>query len=237
LLKESPLSEVTRQFVISCEHARNLVPPQFLPHFEGKQELLLSHQGYDPGALEIAAQLAKALDGPLIDGTITRLLIDLNRSASNRRGLFGLVGRRLSEPDKTLLQDRYHQPYHAKVTAALEERINRGEGVTLLSIHSFTPVAKGVVRNADIGLLYDPARQSEVGFVHRLAAILSGQGVRVRRNYPYRGVSDGVATAMRRHFKNVAEGTLTAVEIEINQSLENTSLFQVGKRLIHGVRG
>ena len=66
--------------LITCEHGGNRVPPRYRPLFRGHQDLLSTHRGFDPGALAMARQLAKALRAPLFVSTTSRLLIDLNRS-------------------------------------------------------------------------------------------------------------------------------------------------------------
>jgi len=83
-------------------------------------------------------------------------------------------------------------------------------------VHSFTPRLRGHTRNADIGLLYDPARPVEQGFCREWAQRMGDEGCfRVRLNYPYRGTSDGFVTALRRELP--ASGYL-GIEIEINQA-------------------
>jgi predicted N-formylglutamate amidohydrolase len=87
-----------------------------------------------------------------------------------------------------------------------------------LSIHSFTPELSGVVRDADIGLLYDPARRYEKKLCRewrkKIITINPAIG-RVRMNYPYRGTSDGFTTYLRKKMK----GSYLGIEVEINQRL------------------
>ena len=52
-------------FVFACEHASHAVPPR-LAHLLAPQEVLASHAGWNPGAADLASQLATRLDGPLI---------------------------------------------------------------------------------------------------------------------------------------------------------------------------
>jgi len=85
-----------------------------------------------------------------------------------------------------------------------------------LSSHSFTPDLDGKVRNADIGLLYDPARPGEADLCERWKAALSAcaPGLRVRRNYPYAGKGDGLTAWFRRRLSPAA---YMGIELEINQ--------------------
>ncbi len=39
--------------------------------------------------------------------------------------------------------------------------ISKGEKIIHISVHSFTPVLKNKIRNADIGILYNPKRSIE----------------------------------------------------------------------------
>ncbi len=85
-----------------------------------------------------------------------------------------------------------------------------------VSAHSFTPELDGKVRNADIGLLYDPARQREGGLCERWKESLKtcAPDLTVRRNYPYAGKGDGLTLWFRRHLPSEA---YVGVELEVNQ--------------------
>jgi predicted N-formylglutamate amidohydrolase len=87
-----------------------------------------------------------------------------------------------------------------------------------VSSHSFTPALDGKVRRADVGLLYDPARQGEAALCARWKASLAviAPEVRVRRNYPYAGKGDGVTSALRRSHPR---GAYIGIELEINQEI------------------
>ncbi len=86
-----------------------------------------------------------------------------------------------------------------------------------LSCHSFTPRLAGKVRNADIGLLFDPSRGREVKLVAAIAAEIRRElpDLRVRRNYPYRGTADGHTTALRRA---LPASRYLGIEIELSQA-------------------
>jgi predicted N-formylglutamate amidohydrolase len=174
--------------LISCEHASNRVPSRFAPVFVGKETVLSSHRAYDPGAAGLARRLAKNLKSSVYLGSISRLLIDLNRSPSNRKSLFSSYTRKLGQPDRELLLRKYY-PYRATVEMAVAGIIAAGKPVLHLSIHSFSPIKNGRVRRADIGLLYDPARPCEKGACAFLAEFLQEKAgsLRVRKNYPIRG--------------------------------------------------
>ena len=71
--------------LITCEHGGNRIPPRYRPLFRGFEALLQTHRGFDPGALTMARELAKAFKAPLFVSTVSRLLVDLNRSIGHPR--------------------------------------------------------------------------------------------------------------------------------------------------------
>ena len=71
--------------VITCEHGGNRIPSPYRDLFHAHQALLDSHRGFDPGALIMAKALATAFAAPLVASTVSRLLVDLNRSVGHPR--------------------------------------------------------------------------------------------------------------------------------------------------------
>lgn len=203
--------------IVSCEHASACVPDRYRRVFRANAStrLLASHRAYDIGAEAVAVSLSDALSCPLFVGSVTRLLIDLNRSPRHR-AVFSEYARRLTADERHELLARYYLPFRARVHRAIRDRIARGRRVIHLSVHSFTPRLSGVRRDTDIGLLYDPARPGEAAFAASWQARLQQAGSlgRVRRNYPYRGVSDGHTTALRKVFD---ANRYVGIELELNQ--------------------
>lgn len=203
------------RFLVTCEHGGNRVPARYLAWFTGHEALLDSHRGHDPGALAMARQLAAALQAPLYFSTVSRLLIDLNRSPGHPN-LYSEATRPAPAALRREIRARHYRPYRARVEAWIAQAVAAGGQVIHLSSHSFTPVLGGVARNADVGLLYDPARPGEAALCRRWQAALhaSAPHLRVRRNYPYTGRSDGFTAWLRRRFP--AEAYL-GIELELNQ--------------------
>ena len=201
--------------LVTCEHGGNRIPPEYRPLFKGFERMLGSHRGYDPGALALAEDLAKTCHAPLVASTVSRLLVELNRSTTHRQ-LYSARTRILPAEVRSRILDEYYRPYRSEVERRAREGIAAGKRVLHLSSHSFTPVLDGITRRADIGLLYDPSRQHERRLCERWGAALSKRvsPLRVRRNYPYRGDADGLTTSLRRRFR---EDAYLAVEIEVNQ--------------------
>jgi predicted N-formylglutamate amidohydrolase len=201
-----------RRIVLTCEHGGNRVPRAAAKIFRGWQRYLQSHRGWDPDALAVARLLANRLDAPLVASTHTRLLVDLNRSPHNP-AVFSIVTRDLPRAKRVALLERWHRPHWEKVRAMIDEQAGP---VLHVAVHSFTPVLRGRRRNLEIGLLYDPRRGEERTLALELARRLRRErpDLRVRRNQPYQGVSDGLATALRRE---LPASRYLGLEIELNQ--------------------
>jgi predicted N-formylglutamate amidohydrolase len=96
------------------------------------------------------------------------------------------------------------------------DAVAAGDAVLHVSTHSFTPELRGEVRNCDVGFLYDPRRRADVRFVEAWFAALRAAApeLTLRRNYPYRGVSDALVTHLRRRYGGRG---YVGMELEINQ--------------------
>lgn len=202
--------------VVTCEHGGHRIPARWRALFAGHEALLAGHRGWDPGALDVARAIARALDAPLMAAKVSRLLVDLNRSAHHRR-LFSEITRSLPVAERDRILREHWQPYRARVEAAVGEAVASGARVVHLSSHSFAPALDGQVRSADVGLLYDPARvaERELCEAWRRALRTGAPRWRVRRNYPYRGVADGLVTHLRSCFD---ARCYAGVELELNQA-------------------
>jgi predicted N-formylglutamate amidohydrolase len=203
--------------IFSCEHGGNEVPEKWRSLFSGAEEVLLTHRGWDIGALDVARTMATEMEAPLFFSRITRLLVEANRSLLHPQ-LFSEYTRHLDARQKEeILQEVYH-PYRHAVEEAISQVIVRGEFAVHVSVHSFTPVWEGKVRKADFGLLYDPDRKEEQALCEewgtKLAARVFPKGV--RHNYPYLGTDDGLTTYLRTRFER---GSYAGIELEINQAL------------------
>jgi predicted N-formylglutamate amidohydrolase len=201
--------------VVSCEHAGKSVPPAFRKLFARYRKLLDSHRGFDPGALELARTFARRMRAPLHYTTVTRLLVEPNRSIGHP-ALFSKVTRPLPRCERDAIATRYYFPYRNAVETEVETAVARGRRVIHLSMHSFTPVLDGVTRTADVGFLYDPTRPAEGALCKLLQSALRARRpeLAVRRNYPYLGISDGVTTSLRKRWSPDA---YLGIEIEVNQ--------------------
>jgi predicted N-formylglutamate amidohydrolase len=203
--------------IISCEHAVNTIPDAYKNLFYAHQQFLDTHRAIDLGSLTIAQVFHKAFDCDFVQTSVTRLLIDCNRSLSHRQCFSELSGALPAEEKAQIIQT-YYLPYRQKIESLIKQRIVEGKQVLHLSIHSFTPSLDGLEREVDIGFLYDPKRAFEKNLCARWRQLIKEEdkNLRVYANRPYRGVSDGFTTALRKQF---AGKDYAGIEIETNQKL------------------
>ena len=204
-------------FLFSCEHGGNRVPPRYRRLLDGLHRELLTHRGYDFGALRMARELSASFDAPLVASTVTRLLVDLNRSPGHPRLHAESIRKAPLEVRDRIVAEHY-LPYRAHAEKLIRKAIARGRRVIHVASHSFTPELDGQVRTADVGLLYDPGRAGERRTCARWKAALREAlpHLRVRRNYPYSGRDDGFIPYLRGRFRPSA---YIGIEIEINQAI------------------
>jgi len=165
----------------------------------------------------MARALASAFGAPLVTSTISRLLIDLNRSIGHPQ-LFSATTRGAPANLRAKIVEQHYRPYRVQVERLVRQSVSRGRRVIHISSHSFTPGLDGKVRRADVGLLYHPGRHGEVELCARWKASLAvfAPQLRVRRNYPYAGKGDGLTSHLRLHFPR---GAYVGIELEVNQGI------------------
>lgn len=202
-------------FLVTCEHAGNRIPSRYREFFRGKSALLRTHRGYDPGALRMARELSARLRAPLLVSTVSRLLVELNRSPGSP-DLFSEVTCGIAAELQDEIVARYYLPYRSKAETMIAQAAASGARMIHVSSHSFTPELNGDVRDADIGLLYDPDRPGEVALCRRWQAALQdcAPQLKVRMNYPYLGTDDGFTVYLRQCFP---ADRYVGIELEINQ--------------------
>jgi len=201
--------------VITCEHGGNRIPVTYHDLFRTHRALLQTHRGFDPGALIMAKELATSFSAPLVASTVSRLLVDLNRSIGHPRLHFEATRNEPIDVRQLILKN-YYKPYRAHAERLVKQAIADHGHVIHLSSHSFTPELYGKVRVADIGLLYDPARPGEKDLCKRWKAALKvcAPNLSIRRNYPYAGKGDGLTAWFR---QRLSPSAYVGIELEINQ--------------------
>lgn len=186
--------------VLVCEHATNLVPPEFNA-LGLDAETLQSHIAWDPGALAVARFMSERLDAPLVVSTVSRLLHDVNRPPGSESACpatsekYEVPGNRdLSEAQRLQRAERFYFPFHRHLEAVIARQCELHAAVALVTIHSFVPVFNGVERQLDLGLIYDADQR----LADRLFSAAGAISMRIGRNTPY-GPVDGVTHTLATH--------------------------------------
>ncbi len=213
------MKQTTREILIlTCEHASNKLPAAFKSAVPA--EVLKTHRAYDIGAIQVFRKLVKFAKPEFFsEGKYSRLFIDLNRTITNRSAFSDyLRDNAKAKAQATTYWTEYRTAIEKFVENALKSKTRVAKSapsVVHLGIHSFTPVLNGKVRNADIGILYDPARPQERAYAQVIKAEIQRlhPEMKVRFNYPYKGTTDGLTTTLRKKFGPRYVG----IEIEINQ--------------------
>lgn len=205
-----------RRLLLLCDHASNAVPPDYgrlgLPESE-----FARHIAYDIGAAGVTRRLSRRLGATAILSGFSRLLIDPNRGPDDPTLVMRLSdGAIIPDNAYTGAEEiakrrlRFYEPYHAAISAWLDETLDLGEVPVILSIHSFTPSWKGVARRWQAALLWD----RDPRLAAPLIAALEAEGLTVGDNEPYDGALEN--DTMHRH----ATGRgLPHALIEIRQDL------------------
>lgn len=202
--------------IISCEHASNLIPAKYAKWFSQNSKLLATHQSWDIGALALYQQLCKTKWVAFHSaGKWSRLLVDLNRSLTHPK-LLSAISVTLSTQEKLDIIENYYQPYRTELSNYIQTQYAQANSVLHLSLHSFTPELNGQERNCDLGLLYDPKRDTEKNFTRRFKTVMGKMNplLVTRMNYPYLGTADGFTSFMR---KRIPTPFYAGIEIEMNQ--------------------
>lgn len=218
-----------RQLILTCEHAGNEVPREYQHLFEHNPEILHTHRGIDIGALELTNTIAKKMEQEAYLHTVTRLLVDLNRSVQSPT-LFSEFTRGESLEVREDIFEKYYRPHREKVQQEIEDIISHGDQAIHVGVHTFTPIWNGLKRKVDVGFLFDPTREEEKSFCQSWRRELKAcsNELRLKMNQPYRGTMDGFTTYLRR---NYASENYLGMEIEVNQRFTDESLQEEWEKL------
>jgi len=208
----------TSPFLLVADHAGNLIP-RALGRLGVAEAELKRHIAWDIGIAGLGRALAAALDATLIQQNYSRLVIDCNRpldaatsipDISELTPIPGNAG--VDDASKTARAREIFWPYHERIEAELEQRQQAVRPVAVISLHSFTPVYKGVERRWHAGVLYN----RDARFAHLLMTLLNAEGgLVVGDNAPYT-VSDASDYTIPVHAERRG---LHHVLIEIRQDL------------------
>lgn len=174
--------------VIICDHASNRVPDEFgdlgIPAAE-----LQRHIAWDIGAAGVAEILARYFDAPVVLSDVSRLVIDCNR-AFDDPGLIPPISdgtpipanRDLTERERRRRWRTYHQPYHEAIEEIIAAKLTDRQTPIVVSIHSMTPVMKGIARPWQISMCSAADRRLNDPV---LAALRRRDDIVVGDNEPY----------------------------------------------------
>ncbi len=205
--------------LVLCDHASNRIPPEYgnlgLPPGE-----LERHIAWDIGAEGVARRLAARLGAPAVISRFSRLLVDPNRGLDDPTILMRISDGAIvpgnaaaDAQEKRRRLERFYLPYDAAISRTIERFRALGVNPALVSVHSFTPVWRGVRRPWHAGLLYDPRDpEFSVRLMEALAA--TAPDLVIGDNQPYRGGLSG--DTMDRH--GFVKGLPHAL-VEIRQDL------------------
>lgn len=190
--------------VLVCDHASNFLPPQFGTLGLQKSDLE-RHIAWDPGAQPVALRMAEALDAVLVESCISRLVIDCNRPL-DAPDLISPVSETTNIPGNAALSadERAARvalswtPFHTAIEEVVSERLDDGRQTLFVSIHSFTPVYKGVARPWHVGVIHDDDVRLSAPL---LAALTTVPGIAVGDNQPY-SPDDRVYFTLERHARS-----------------------------------
>jgi predicted N-formylglutamate amidohydrolase len=191
-------------FVLVCDHASNYLPAQYgtlgLPEAD-----MLRHIAWDPGALPVAGQIARMLDATLVEAGVSRLAIDCNRPL-DAPDLIPEVSETTVIPGNAGLGARQRaerialswQPFHDAIEALVDERLASSRETWLVSIHSFTPIYRGVSRPWEIGIIHDDDERLSAPLI---AALKATKRFTIGENEPY-SPADRVYFTLERHARS-----------------------------------
>jgi predicted N-formylglutamate amidohydrolase len=214
-------ADANAPILLLCDHASRRVP-RALGDLGLDATAFDRHIAWDIGALDVARHLADAFDAKLVAAGYSRLVVDVNRHPDHPSAMPAEsedtivpanVG--LAPEERARRVAALHTPYHELVAATIDALMAGGPAPVIISVHSFTPVYRAVVRPWQIGVLWNhDARLARP----LIAALRARGGLCVGDNEPYSG-RGGIGYTMQRHAD--ARG-LPQVSLEIRQDLIDT---------------
>ncbi|MDO5758338.1 MAG: N-formylglutamate amidohydrolase [Rhodobacterales bacterium] len=207
--------------LILCEHAAHDIPARYAG-LGLSAEAAISHAAWDPGARDLALDLAKRLNATVIAARVSRLVYDCNRppdadsAMPQQSELIEVPGNTgLTDAEREERIETVYRPFCAAVSEVIAERQKRGQKTAIITIHSFTPVYYGETRATEIGILHD----SDTALADTILCHAEKASPRtIHRNQPY-GPEHGVTHSLQIH--GMAHG-LPNVMIEVRNDLLTT---------------
>lgn len=182
------------RWLVSCDHATNIVPDWVHGGDLGLPEAdMARHIAFDIGAEGVTRKLSKALNSPAILSRFSRLVCDPNRGEDDPTIMMRLydgtiipANRNADAAEIEERLQRLYRPYHA----AYADLANKISNPVICAVHSFTPRLRGRhPRPWEIGILYADDKRLAEPFLEACRA----QGWCTGDNEPYAGHLPGDA--------------------------------------------
>lgn len=209
--------DLSRGLLIVADHAKADLPAAYGTLGLGRSEFE-RHIAFDIGIEGVARRLHALLNIPVVMANYSRLLIDPNRGEDDPTLVMRVSDGALIPDNAYIVQDEitrrielYHRPYHGAIRHEIERFFAAEIVPILLSLHSFTPLWRGVQRPWHTGVLWDQDPRFVTPF---LAALRADQSMIVGDNEPYTGKLKG--DCMYRHGTRLG---LSHALLEIRQDL------------------
>ncbi len=204
--------------LLVCDHASRRIP-RALDNLGLTDTELSRHIGWDIGAAEVTACLARAFDAPAVLTGYSRLVIDCNRRITDASAIPEVSdgtkipgNRALSSSARQQRIDALYHPYHGAIDQSLKNFIDRDQVPAFISVHSCTPVMAGRHRPWHIGVLSNRDLRLAAPLIESLAADTE---LVVGDNEPYSGKSEAGYTIQAHAEKR----GIPHVMLEIRQDL------------------
>lgn len=204
--------------LLVCDHATRAIPKS-LDQLGLTEEQLCRHIAYDIGAAELTKRLAERFGATAVLSGYSRLVIDPNRALDDATAIPVISddvvipgNRALDAAEERRRVEAIFTPYHAAIGSEVAKRRGRGQVPPIVSIHSFTPVMRGVARPWHVGVLWDRDPRIPLPMIEHLRA--DGRWC-VGDNEPYSGRTTAGGTVET----HATPAGLPNVLIEVRQDL------------------
>lgn len=205
-MKDFPAFEVIEGrndlgLLILADHATNRLPSRY-GDLGLEPSAFTRHIAYDIGVEPLTRALAAALGAPAVMSCFSRLLIDPNRGEDDPTLIMKISDGAIipgnypmSAEEADFRLSHFHRPYHDAVSGVIAAIENAsGRAPLVISMHSFTPVWKTILRPWHAGILWDSDDRAARPLIAALAAL---PGIVCGDNEPYDGALRG--DTMYRH--------------------------------------
>ena len=206
------------RLLLVCEHASKHIPVRYAG-LGLTAAAKTSHAAWDPGAQAVSERLSALLDATLVLSTVSRLVYDCNRPPTSP-GAMRAVSEQIIIPGNEALSAADQAERIATVydpfTKTVTDTVKSYEAAPILvTIHSFTRVFNGHMRDVDVGIIHD----TEPKLAATMVALSDTRlGLRYALNKPY-SKADEVAHTLALHG---TDNGLINVMIEVCNDLIET---------------